>query len=181
MPHEILIGIAKNVVVVRAVFGEIELRLLEDADQVCQFFHHRGSFAKFIRVVEVGEITAGEPGVGVDERLDDLGIDLVANVGLALEGDHIFEARTLGDRHRRGEILAVTVLVGDVFDEQHEQDVILVLAGIHAAPEFIARGPEGGVKVGFFNGHESRKSVRGRAGVGWENPGFVAPYSQANL
>jgi hypothetical protein len=27
------------------------------------------------------------------------------------------------------------------------------LAGIHAAPEFIAGGPEGGVEVGLFDGH----------------------------
>jgi hypothetical protein len=33
---------------------------------------------------------------------------------------------------------------------QHEQDVVLVLAGIHAAAQFIAGGPEGGVEVRFF-------------------------------
>ena len=37
----------------------------------------------------------------------------------------------------------VSVLVADVLDEQHEQDVVLVLAGIHAAAQFIAAGPEG--------------------------------------
>ena len=44
--------------------------------------------------------------------------------------------------------------VRDIFDEQHEKDVVLVLARVHAAPEFIARGPEGGVKIGFLNRHE---------------------------
>ena len=47
-----------------------------------------------------------------------------------------------GNRDRRGEIVRVSVFVGDVFDEQHEQDVVLVLAGIHAAAQFIARGPK---------------------------------------
>ncbi len=47
----------------------------------------------------------------------------------------------------------VAVLVGDVFDEQHEQDVVLVLAGIHAAAQLIAGGPEGGVEVGFLDCH----------------------------
>jgi hypothetical protein len=31
------------------------------------------------------------------------------------------------------------------------QDVVLVLAGIHAATQFIAGGPEGGVKRGLLN------------------------------
>ena len=48
---------------------------------------------------------------------------------------------------------AVAVFVGDVLDEQHEQDVVLVLAGIHAAAQFVAGGPEGGVEVGFLDGH----------------------------
>ena len=54
---------------------------------------------------------------------------------------------------RRLEAIVVAVFVGDVFDEQHEQDVVLVLAGIHAAAQFVARGPEGGVEVGFLDGH----------------------------
>ncbi len=111
------------------------------------------AFAELVRVVEVGEVAAGQAGVGVDQRLDDLRVDLVADVALALEGDHVLEARALGDDDRRGEVVAVAVLVGDVLDEQHEQDVVLVLAGIHAAAQFIAGGPEGGVEVGFLDGH----------------------------
>ena len=38
----------------------------------------------------------------------------------------------LGDRNSWGEVIGVAPLVGDVFDEQHEQDIVLVLAGIHA-------------------------------------------------
>ena len=30
------------------------------------------------------------------------------------------------------------VLVADVFDEQQDEDVVLVLAGIHAAAQFVA-------------------------------------------
>ena len=104
-------------------------------------------------VVEVGKVAAGEAGIGVDERLDDLRVDLVADVAVALEGDHVLEAGALRDRDRRGEIIRVAVFVGDVFDEQHEQDVVLVLAGIHAAAQFIAGGPEGGVEVGFLDCH----------------------------
>jgi hypothetical protein len=56
--------------------------------------------------------------------------------------------------HRRREVVAVAVLVGDVLDEQHEEDIVLVLAGIHAAAQFVAGGPEGGIEVGFLDGHE---------------------------
>ena len=98
--------------------------------------------AEFVRVVEVGKVAAGEAGIGVDERLDDLRVDLVTDVAVALEGDHVLEAGALRNRDRRGEIIGVAVFVGDVLDEQHEQDVVLVLAGIHAAAQFIARGPK---------------------------------------
>ena len=59
----------------------------------------------------------------------------------------------LRDGDRRGKVVAIAVFVGDVLDEQHEQDVVLVLAGIHAAAQLIAGGPEGGIKVGFLYGH----------------------------
>ena len=34
------------------------------------------------------------------------------------------------------------VLVADILDEEQDQDVVLVLAGIHAAAEFVAARPE---------------------------------------
>lgn len=46
-----------------------------------------------------------------------------------------------------GEDVRSAVLVGDVLDEQHEQDIVLVLAGVHAAAKLVARGPEGGDDV----------------------------------
>ena len=155
MSHKVLIRVAKDVVVVGAVLGKVELGLLEDADQIGQTIDHRLAFPELVRVVEVGEVAAGQPRIGVDERLDDLGIDLISDVALALERDHVLETRTLGDRDRRGEVAAVAVLVGDVFDEQHEQDVVLVLAGVHAATQLIAGSPDGGVEVGFLDGHDS--------------------------
>ena len=62
---------------------------------------------------------------------------------------------------------AVAVFVGDVLDEQHEQDVVLVLAGIHAAAQFIAGGPERGVEVGFLDGHGARTDLPQRCFPGW--------------
>jgi len=79
--------------------------------------------------------------VGRDQRLDDLGVDPVADVRLALKGHHVREAGPIRD-HQRRQIVA-DVLVADVLDEEHEQDIVLVLGRLHAAAQFVAAGPEG--------------------------------------
>ena len=129
------------------------MRVFENRDEVAELLDLLGAVAEFVRVVEVGEVAAGEAGVGVDKRLDDLSVDQVADVAVALERDHVLEARALRDLDGRGEVVRVGVFVGDVLDEQHEQHVVLVLAGIHAAAQFIARLPEGRVEIGFLDGH----------------------------
>jgi hypothetical protein len=116
MPHQVLVGIAENVVVLGAVLREIEFGFLEDADQVAQAIDHRLTLAQLVRVVEIGKVGAREPTVGVDQRLDDPGVDPVADVTLALERDHVPEGGAFGDVDRRCEVVAVAVLVGDVLD-----------------------------------------------------------------
>src|SRR5206468_3859389 len=99
----------------------------------------------FVRVVEIREVAARQTGVRVDERLNELGVDQVADVAVALERYHVLETCALRDDDWWLESVVVSVFVGYVFDEQHEEDVVLVLAGIHAAAQFIARGPKRGV------------------------------------
>jgi hypothetical protein len=70
------------------------------------------------------------------------------------------KACALGDDNRGLEAIVVRVLVGDIFDEQHKQDVVLVLACIHAAAQLIARSPDRGIEIGFFDCHE-KKSLNG--------------------
>jgi hypothetical protein len=110
--------------------------------EVRELLYASGAIAEFVRVVEIRKITAGQAGIGVDERLDHLFIDLVHDVAVAPEGDHVLEAGPLRNGDGRGEIIRVAVFIGDVFDEQHEQDVVFVLTGVHAAAQFIAGGPE---------------------------------------
>ena len=62
VPHEIFVGIAEDVVVLGAVLREIERGILEDGDQVAKALHLVWPVAEFVRVVEVGEIAAGEAG-----------------------------------------------------------------------------------------------------------------------
>jgi len=93
--------------------------------------------------------------VGFLQRLQDVLVDLVANVGLALEGHHVGKAGASGNldwcEGLAGEFVA------DVLDEQQDQHVVLVLAGVHAAAQLVARGPEGGIQLGFLDGHGERK------------------------
>lgn len=44
-----------------------------------------------------------------------------------------------------------SLYLSKMFDEQNEQDVVLLLAGIHTAAKLIAGGPEEGVEIRFFN------------------------------
>ena len=148
VPHQVFIGVAQNVVAVSAVLREIERLVLEDGDQVGEPVHHLLAAAELGGVVEVREI--GQL-VGVGQRGDDLLVDLVADIARALEAEHVFEAGAGRDGDRR-EGLA-DVFVADVLDEQQDQDVVLVLTGVHAAAQLIAAGPQGAIQFGFLQGH----------------------------
>jgi hypothetical protein len=150
VPHQVFVGVAQDVVALGAVLGEVESRVLENGDKVGEPLHLLLATAELGVLVEVREI--GEL-VGVGQRGDDLLVDLVADVGLALEGDHVFEARAGRDSDRR--VGLAGVFVTDVLDEEQDEDIILVLAGIHAAAEFIATGPERTVEFRFLNRHVS--------------------------
>ena len=93
VPHEILVGVAEKVVAIGAVLREIERRVLEDGDEVGEALHHLLAAAELVRVVEVRHV--GQI-VRLRERAEDLLVDLVADVGLALERDHVGEARAFG-------------------------------------------------------------------------------------
>ena len=60
------------------VLREVELGLLEYADQVGEPIHHRLSFARLVRVVEVGKVATGEAFVRLDQ-LSPQSQDLLAN------------------------------------------------------------------------------------------------------
>jgi hypothetical protein len=65
--------------------------------------------------------------VGLGKSLDDLLIDLGANIGSDFERHHVFEAGALWNGDRR--IRHTRVLVADVLNEKRNEDVVLVLAG----------------------------------------------------
>ena len=71
---------------------EVERLVFEDGDQVGEPVHHLLAAAELGGVVEVRHV--GQL-VGIRQRRDDLLVDLVADVALALERDHVLEARAL--------------------------------------------------------------------------------------
>ena len=102
-------------------------------------------------VVEVGDVDrALEAVVGIGQLADDL-VDPVADLFVALGRHHVGKAAAR--RNVDQGIGIAGVLVGDVLDEQQDKDVILVLAGIHAAAQLVAGLPEGGIEFGFLDGH----------------------------
>ncbi len=128
MLHQVFIGIAEDVVAIGAVLREIERRVLEDGDQFAQALDHFLAAAELAGIVEVRHV--GEF-VGVGQRGDDPLVDQVADLGIALERHHVGKAGT--GRHLDGCKSLIGVLVADVLDEQHDQYVVLILAGVHAA------------------------------------------------
>ena len=149
--HQVFVGIAQNVIAIGPVLREVERRVLECGDEIGEAVHLLLATAELAVIIEVGEIGLRQLLVLVDQRGDDLLVDQIADVSLPLQRDHILEARA----RRNGDwgILLARVFVADVFDEEQDEDVVLVLAGIHAATEFVAARPEGRVEFGFLDRH----------------------------
>ena len=85
------------------------------------------------------------------QAADDL-VEPVADLLVAARRDHVGEAAA--GRHLDQRIAPAGVVVGDLFDEQQDLHVVLVLAGVHAAAQFVTGLPQGGVELGFLQGHE---------------------------
>ena len=67
---------------------------------------------------------------------------------LAFQSDHILETGALWNSNRR--IRLAGIFIADVFDEQQDEHIILVLRSIHAAAQFVAAFPEGVSRVQIF-------------------------------
>lgn len=98
MPHEELIGIAEKVVVVGTVAGKIEVLVFKNGDEGGEPVHHFLAGTKSGGLVEIREVSARQrAAVGFDKGLNDILVDLVADVRAALEFAHIGEAGPLGN------------------------------------------------------------------------------------
>lgn len=118
------------------------------ASQVTPLADQRVAVTQLGWIVEVGHIRQL---VSLSQRPQNLFVDLVANVGRTLQSHHVCKAGS--SRDGDWGVRLTSVLVADVLHEQQNQHVILVLAGIHAASQFVTGLPEGGVKGRFFDCH----------------------------
>ena len=143
--HQVLVSVAEDVVALGPVLREIKRLVLEDGDQVRQPVHHLSAGTQLGRVVEVRHVGQF---IGVGQRADDLLVDLVADITPTLQRDHIGKARAIRDGDRR--VRHPRVFVADVLDEQQNEDVVLVLTGIHTSPQFIATRPQRRIEFGFL-------------------------------
>ena len=153
VPHQVFVGVAEQIVAVGAVAAEIES--LEDGHELGEAIHHVLGFAELGGVVEIGDVDDALKLVGVGELIDG-DVDLIAYLLVALQSREIGEAAARRDGDQA--VLRAGIFIRDVFDEQQDQHVVLVLRGIHSAAEFVAALPEGGVKFGFLESHSTERS-----------------------
>ena len=137
--HQVLIGVAHDVVAFGGVALEVKPRRVENGNQVRQPVDHLLALAQFVGVVEVRDIDHAFEIVGLREPANEL-VDLVANLLVALEHHHVGEAGAR--RHVQEHVFLAAVFVGNIFHEQQDQDVIFVLRGIHSPAQLIAAFPE---------------------------------------
>ncbi len=139
MAHQIFVCVAKDVVPLSAVFSEIKFRAVENRNKVRQAIDHLLAGAKLLGIVKVGDINHALKVVRLGEFRDD-DVDLFADLLIATERHHVGEAAAFRDFDQT--IGIAGIFVGDVFHEQQNEDVILILGGIHAAAKRVAAGPK---------------------------------------
>lgn len=148
--HKEFKGVAQESVALGTVGAEVERRVVEDGRQIGEAVHHFLALAEVVGVIEIGHVNDALEIAGLGERGDDR-VHLVADFLVAFERDHVGETATLG--HIEQLVLLAGGFVGDVFHEHHDEDVLLLLRGVHAAAQIIATGPEGEAEFGFLEGH----------------------------
>ena len=156
VPHQVLVGVAEQVVALGAAAAEVEV--VEDGDQLGEPVLHLLALAELLLVVEVGQVDDLLEIVGFGELADDL-VDLVADLLVALEREHVVERAALG--HVDQAVRVSLGLVRDVLHEQQREDVVLVLRGVHAAAQLVAALPERAVQVRLLQ-HVASHPVRHR-------------------
>lgn len=137
VPHQVLVGIAEQVVAFGTVSPKVEA--IEDRHELREAILHLFAASELVLVVEVGFVDDALEVVGLSQLADDL-VDLVTDLLVTLQGGHVGESATL--RNFDDTVSLPGVLVRHVLHEQQREDIVLVLRGVHAATQFIAALPE---------------------------------------
>ena len=133
------LSIAQRVVALGPVAAKVQS--FKNADQPSEPVYHLFSFAELFFIVKVGHVDGTiESFVGVGQARHQL-VDHVANFPVVLERQHVGKAAAGGYINQH--IPIPRVFVRDLFDEQPHQLMVFVLAGVHAAAQFVAGFSQG--------------------------------------
>ena len=143
--HQVFVGVADQVVVGRAVVREVEIFVLEHADEPAHGINEILSFAQLRFVRKVGVVDHAFKVIRLGDTSEN-DIHFLADVLATLEKNEVVEAATLRQFNQE-RLVARFLLVAQVLDEQHHQHIVLVLARVHSAAQLVARFPELGIKL----------------------------------
>jgi hypothetical protein len=148
VPHQVLVGVAKQVVALSSRATEVEV--IEDGDELGEAVLHLLALAELLLVVEVGLVDDVAQPVGFGE-LGDVLIDRSPISLSPLSGEHVIEGTA--SRYIDQTIWIRLGFVGDKLHKQKRQDVVLVLTSVHATTKLVAACPERCVKIRLLQSH----------------------------
>ena len=150
--HQILVGVAQNIIAARLVILEIKLWALENGNQTSKLIHHFFACAQLRLIIEMRIVDhAAKVIISGFGKLGDDFVHFLANILISLQRNKIIEAPAF--RHRNICILNPFEFVRNILHEQQGKNVILILRSIHAASQFIAASPKGAVQFILLNRH----------------------------
>ena len=151
VPHEVLVGVPQQVVVLGPVAAEVQGRLVELPQQRTDPVDQFPALAELLVVVEAGEVDHALQPVGAGDG-GDLLVDLLPDVLRPGQRDKVGVPAAAGHLDQPAAGLGP---VGNVLHEQQHEDVVLVLRGVHPAPQRIALRPQRPVQLALLDGHGS--------------------------
>ena len=137
--HQIFVGVSKQIVALCAVLTEVQGWILKDRHQIREAILHLLPLAQLIGIIEVRHIDHAFEIVVLGELRNNL-VDLIADLFIAFQCNHIGKSATRRNLNQR--IALTRIFVGDVFYEEEDENIILILRGVHPTTKFIAAFPQ---------------------------------------
>ena len=150
MTHQVFVSVSKYIIPFSSVATEIQCRIVEYGNKIRETVYHLLPLTQLVRIVKVSNIYYALEVILCCKLADDL-VDLIANLLVAFECNHICKATTLWYIEQVSRLACG--LIGNVFHEQENENVILVLRGIHPPTKFIAACPERAIEFRFLYCH----------------------------
>ncbi len=137
--HEIFISVTQDIIAFRTVLAKVEGWIGKNSDEIGEAILHLLTLAKLIGIVEVRHINHALEIVSLGKLRNNL-VDLVADLFIALERNHVVKATTLRYHDQRTRL--TRIFIRDILDEEQDQHIILVLRSVHTATQLVATFPK---------------------------------------